>query len=757
MDDIIHNKSFQIIVLFAIFSLIQVIVYLTRQSNMRVWYLISQEFIRLILVMILLFYDKFNYLAFVILFVIYPLLVYYIGGGVWDTVTGMCSGNTDTEGDFDCGLVQIMKPNSDTILGSDSDTCCIDRICIPPIAQEGYIIDASTITRSVITGSPVTVTGVTCLEDEYYNGDLITGTCESGEASYTLSGCVSSIVQCSDNGSGTSACPVATSTCKIAGTCRDDGRCAPETNIYDGSPCSYNDDGVVDSQCFSGECSSTMSWHLGQVGQDCNGACTDASRASHSLICEPFSKSDMESGTMENIFGAITGSACQLGDSGRVVEAPSVTDIPERTHDALRSCHVPDNQGEPYSCSKIITPSLYGRGGGNDMIHDQRLCLCREPELCAPNEKVVSHNCVGCPVGTTAQSHDPYGDDTVCTGELEISCVNVNCPPATKECKIAGTCQLDGSCSDETNAPYIAEHYVGQHLVQEVATLCRNGKSICDGNGECMDAPMHHACFDVTCEDASSECKQQGQCQLDTGTCSPETNVTQNTPCNNGIGVCSAGVCDSGRCDDDDGSGAIGCPDASSACMIPGTCQPDTLMCSPETNNCPDPSSECKVRGQCQANGLCSADIDADNTTPCTNDDGLMSQCNLGECSMLSNSNGWYLSNVSESCDATCERQPDNLTCDSDFNTTDIQDVFNPGSDTGTALERIVDTFPGITCRDTGTAGSGAPNIVDSPNIPRAAAGEDQPVFCYYPVGADISRCSMPSLSRGGQRICKCI
>ena len=103
-------------------------------------------------------------------------------------------------------------------------------------------------------------------------------------------------------------CPAATSSCKVAGTCREDnGKCWPETNAPDGTPCDDGDEETV-CTCWGGGCA-------------CRGRC-------EGVVCGPATGACKVAGSCQDSDGqctaetnALDGTPCDDGDASTVADS----------------------------------------------------------------------------------------------------------------------------------------------------------------------------------------------------------------------------------------------------------------------------------------------------------------------------------------------------------------------------------------------------------------------------------------------------
>ena len=125
----------------------------------------------------------------------------------------------------------------------------------------------------------------------------------------------------------------------------------------------------------------------------------------------------------------------------------------------------------------------------------------------------------------------------------------------------------------------------------------------------CVAESCVDLCAAVVCTVAEPQCQTPGTCDALTGSCSAPVNVNEAAACDDGDANTTSDVCTSGVCAGVDLCLGVVCTVTEPQCQIPGTCDPQTGLCSAPVN---------------VADGL-----SCDDGDPATTGE----QCTAGECS----------------------------------------------------------------------------------------------------------------------------
>jgi hypothetical protein len=159
-------------------------------------------------------------------------------------------------------------------------------------------------------------------------------------------------------------------------------------------------------------------------------------------------------------------------------------------------------------------------------------------------------------------------------------------------------------CLGNTIAGGPAEGQVSGDGGEEIFNVVAN-----DGcPGAAPAPPPPPLCADVTCPEATSDCKVAGECRPEDGSCGAETNVPEGT-----------------ECDDMDAT------TVDDMCSSWGVCT-GTNLCDDVTCTA---SSDCKVAGECAAmTGQCTDEMDAPDGIGCDDGDVMTNSdvCTAGVC-----------------------------------------------------------------------------------------------------------------------------
>jgi hypothetical protein len=174
-------------------------------------------------------------------------------------------------------------------------------------------------------------------------------------------------------------------------------------------------------------------------------------------------------------------------------------------------------------------------------------------------------------------------------------CVNCN-EDAVGDCQIQGYCDPMTGCIEPRNKDNGSP--CSDNDLCSRSDSCKDG--VCMGNDPVI-CPSH------------DDCLSDSTCNPDTGVCSDQVPVDNGSPCSDNDLCSRSDSCKDGVCT---GSDFITCPD--SPCHIPGTCQPETGVCSdpePVTDDTPcDDNNACTETDVCKA-GFCVGEDQCCKTT----------------------------------------------------------------------------------------------------------------------------------------------
>eukprot|EP01059_Diplonema_ambulator_P030329 TRINITY_DN5151_c0_g1_i9.p1 TRINITY_DN5151_c0_g1~~TRINITY_DN5151_c0_g1_i9.p1 ORF type:complete len:6713 (+),score=1239.17 TRINITY_DN5151_c0_g1_i9:1796-20140(+) len=249
---------------------------------------------------------------------------------------------------------------------------------------------------------------------------------------------------------------------------------------------------------------------------------------------------------------------------------------------------------------------------------------CNSVGTCDPSTGLCSDPPVAvgvvCNDGDSTTTNDKCDGSGNCIGELACA----PCAASEPKCHIA-RCGDGGSCTEISRPDGTS---CNDGLATTLDDTCKAGKCVgrllCDG---------------VAC--TADQCHIPGTCDPATGRCSTPVQP-DNTPCNDGKDTTKDDVCISGTCVGVPKCSGVVCP-ASDPCHAPGTCDPQTGLCSDPVikDGAPcDDGNDDTTNDNCQS-GVCTGTTNCGSVT-CTATDPQCrrSYCTANRCAEVMKADG---------------------------------------------------------------------------------------------------------------------
>ena len=438
----------------------------------------------------------------------------------------------------------------------------------------------------------------------------------------------------------------ASSACKVAGSCSPDGdgvvgRCGLETDAPDGTPCDDFDDATTADECTGGVCVGTdlCASVVCTASNDCKvagvcaadtGRCGEETDAVGGTRCDDGNPATSADACNRGVCAGIdlcasvtctASGVCKIAvcapDTGRcgeeadVADGTACDDGDASTHNDICTGGMCAGTASAPACDGVVCPPPTGP--------------CKIAGTCQELDGQCSGETTADDGTACDDENSRTGSDAcsrgVCVGVPLPTCEGVVCPPATRQCMVAGVC-FDGRCAPETNARDGTECDDGDDST--AGDACGDG--ICVGTPMAPSRPSPPPAPPAQADCSGVQASMVLMCVQDCAAClrSLETYTVV-------VGACLIPV--------SVGSPAVFFPaDAvgqEASAWMEASCPPqeatrdlcDTVICAA--------SGACKIAGVCDAAiGRCGQETDAPDGTPC--DDGdlstLADACRRGSC-----------------------------------------------------------------------------------------------------------------------------